>query len=197
MANIETTIEDSPPALQPTPTATIDNSINTVYTANLWSTAQTGPNPYGGETRISVTYGGMSGIMPAPVAGPSTLGSGGSGGIQNNMRTPCVLIQVHAPISTKIVSFVCDREGDLPIVPAPNALDSNNVLLSASVGVPAQVPHPNGKTFRWRITGQYVFAMLTPFAIGDDLPSAVLPAIGASASSFTIPGSQFNSSLLG
>lgn len=156
--------------------------------SNLWSYEQTGPYPYVGDTQIGVSYGGLTGILPAAVAGPSLIGT---------TRTPCVLIQVHAPISTKTVSFVCEREGAIPRVPAPNTLDANNVLIGMSIGNPAKSLKPDGITVVWRITGQYTFAQVQPFAIGDNLASATTPAVGVAPSAFALPGTAFDQSLLG
>lgn len=90
---------------------------------------------YLGDTQ----YAYDAGVMILPVASETSL---------------TVQVRQHGGYGTRRVTFDVAKQGNPPIVPAPdNTL--RDTLVSTAVSVPTPTQNPNTGTFNWRVKGQY------------------------------------------
>jgi hypothetical protein len=113
------------------------------------------------------------------------------------------LIRLHGGFGTRTVKWSASRYGKPPVIPRPESAD--DVLLATSV-TPA-LPRPNEAAggFDWTVSGEYVFAQVTPRVPGTHaLPVGKYPfelpaqdtaarALSRSVSQVTANSYTFNS----
>lgn len=85
-----------------------------------------------------------SGLYQMPAAGP--------------VGTPARIVRLHAPVSSKIVTWVIERlclSGEKPLLPHWDTEDANEVCIYAEVRIDSPIIQPGGYLFLWRVAGEY------------------------------------------
>ena len=88
-----------------------------------------------------------SGLMQLPTGGP--------------VGTSARIVRVHAPYSTKVITWVVMAHclvGEKPILPHWDTLDPNEVYILGEVRVEAPAIRALGEVFLWRVSGEYHYA---------------------------------------
>lgn len=117
-----------------------------VENVGFWATVQTegaSYNRYNIRQHLVTNYG----LMQLPTAGP--------------VGTPARIVRVHAPCSSKVVTWVIERlceVGEKPVLPHWDTLDSNEVCIMGEVRIDAPVLQMNGSVFLWHVAGEYHYA---------------------------------------
>lgn len=68
-----------------------------------------------------------------------------------------VVVQMHGPISQRIVTFDVAKEGNPPVVPAPSTQWGDEYLSVASVTIPTPIPNMTNSGYNWAVKGQYIY----------------------------------------
>ena len=109
----------------------------------------------------------MPGLAQMPGAGPA--------------GTPCVFVRVHNPYELEIVTWSCECEGGLPLVPSPlsaaNAagLNDNRILLSMTISGVIPVPRGGGIGHVFVMSGTYTYGKRQPEGPITDYKLGKLP----------------------
>jgi len=135
----------------------------------------------------SIGYGWTSGKLQMPVAAP--VGSGA--------RTACELVRVHQACGVKTVTWVAERRGTWPEVPAPEPDTTTQCLRSAAVTPSVPSLADDAVTRIYRITGTYTYLLLTPTYPADGLPTGAFPYETETLGMHIVPSSTFTQNVIG
>jgi hypothetical protein len=134
---------------------------------------------------LTVSYVGESGILQVAVGAPVVPG---------NPKIPCKLVRAFAPVMQKIVTYSYIRLGQIPTVPPPETTDPNLTLLR-HLQMPLAAHELAVGQFAYGLSGQYVYALLTPLDTVDDKAFGRNPAYRADAVQSHFGAANFDASL--
>ena len=94
---------------------------------------------------------------------------------ESTSRVPAQFFYSAAPTGKLRIKFTGERVGAVPLLPAPVTNDTNLVLLASQVMPVAPIVMPDNVSIIYRVSGEYVYGMLTYQGAGDALSLGVLP----------------------
>lgn len=106
------------------------------------------------------------------------------------------IVYLHAPIETVVWTFTAERFGAPPDVPTPEMIDSNLVLLSASIGACIPILDVQGSGHHWGITGTYTYALKKAKGLTAPIPTGKMPWEPGDANDNVIPSDVFKTGII-
>jgi len=130
---------------------------------------------------MQTAYTWNTGILQLPVQGP--------------FGTACKIVQVHAPMGQKIVSWRAMRTGGMPKLPPTKPTNSNEVLASTVVK-PAVTSKMADGNIQVMVEGQYTYFLRKPVTSLDEMAMGVCPFDPADPTGNTIKPVDFDERIL-
>lgn len=141
--------------------------------SSLWTfDAQAVPYDFYGQRQFFIWE---SGAVQVPVAAPNLPAPQGIPQSNIAERAPCEIIQTVASYGKRIVQFGAQRQGGAPAVPHPFPNDDNQYLLRALFTLDAPPLQQDGQTSLVRVGGTYIYALLRPMWLLDNLCMGAVP----------------------
>lgn len=141
--------------------------------AGLWTIdAQQTPYDFYTQRQLFEWDGGASQV---PVAAPSLPMPQGIPQVNIELRPACEVIQTVAPYGRRIVQWAAQRQGGAPAVPHPFPNDYNQYLLRAILALDPPPLQEDGQTKLVRAAGTYIYALLRPMWLLDNLNMGATP----------------------
>lgn len=113
------------------------------------------------DARISSRYETSMGVIQCPIGIPYNSAATAPPDQQQPGGFPTsVIVNVSNPTTRRIVDWTVERYGHVPNIPAAILSDTNQVLLSQWMTLDAVPVLEDGQTPVFRVTGQYIYAML-------------------------------------
>jgi hypothetical protein len=94
----------------------------------------------------------------------------------NSTKTSTV-VNIHAPMSRKLVEWRAQRVGAVPKIPDPNVSNGNLVILESDISPVSWELLPDGNSRAFHVTGRYLYACKEAIGAGDALPIDAPPWI--------------------
>lgn len=110
-----------------------------------------------------------------PVAAPLIPAPSGIPSANISQRPACEIIQTVAPYGRRIVQWAAQRQGGAPNVPHPDPNDLNQILSLALFAMDPPVLQEDGQTKVVRAAGTYIYSLLRPFWLLDNLNAGGTP----------------------
>jgi hypothetical protein len=135
-------------------------------------------------TKYSCTqfYAWNYGLAQMPVAGP--------------VGTPARIVRLHAPSCTKVVAWVAERLGAIPVCPHTDTGSSNDVLIGKMIGLPVPGVIIDG-TQVWQVAGVYSYALQVPPSDNDPLTAGSGPFDPSPSTANVLQLGQFSRTVIG
>lgn len=94
---------------------------------------------------------------------------------------PAKIVRLHAPYSTKVVTWVVEAmrlAGERPTLPHWDNADDSEALIWSEIKVDAPVLQADGQTFFWHVAGEYHYAAVTSaqaYLMGAATAASLMP----------------------
>jgi hypothetical protein len=116
----------------------------------------------------TVSYEGNNGMLQVPVGAPV---------VDGGPKIACKIVRAHAPVMQKVVTYLYQRLGALPLIPTPEPDDINQVLMEHRRIPVSPIPWGNGNNMVYSVMGEYVYALFMPLTTTQDaMPTGLGPA---------------------
>jgi hypothetical protein len=87
----------------------------------------------------------------------------------------CEIVNLHAPMSSRIVDWTAERIGSAPEPPNPDMNDENYVLMESSIVAANVFDCPDGETLCYSMSGRYTYAARKPVGAGSRIVFDIPP----------------------
>lgn len=112
------------------------------------------------QSTIDSYYMTKNGVYQAPISG-SIQSSSSGGGTSESLAEgkSCSIVNLHVPMTRRVVEWTAERIMVPPELPSPNSKNQNQVLLETTINMAELGVTPDGTTPTFKVTGRYVYAM--------------------------------------
>lgn len=159
------------------------SSQGKLASTTFFSTDQLGDTPYT-QYFVSSTYSLDPGVVAAPVAPPAT-----------GAKTPCEIINAHAPTMVRTIVWEAVRQGMYPVIPSSDPVSTNEVLIYKDVSPVSSGLGADGQTRMWQCRGTYIYAVVQPYSDSDGYVVGRRPD-DANTTRYGVTQDNFSKSLL-